>query len=112
MTRYLITKDPGAAARTAKNENAAPGLPSQPRQDPKGRTPMVSQQLLHRASQRTGFQIDLVAGAVEVIAWRHRDGHSVAEITRYLYTQLGPDCAAASRSFVEWVIDSVRAGEG
>lgn len=42
MTRFLISDDPGTAARTAKNENAAPGLPNQPRNDSKGRNPMVS----------------------------------------------------------------------
>lgn len=41
MTRHLITNDPGAAARTAKNAHAAPGLPSQPHDDLKGRPSMV-----------------------------------------------------------------------
>lgn len=41
MTRLLVT-DPGVAARTAKNENATPGLPNQARKDSKGRAPMVA----------------------------------------------------------------------
>jgi hypothetical protein len=41
MTCLPIT-DPGAAARTAKNENATPGLPSQTRKDSTGRNLMVS----------------------------------------------------------------------
>jgi hypothetical protein len=41
MTRFLFTTDPSTAARTAKNENAVPGLPNQPEQHLKGRTPMV-----------------------------------------------------------------------
>ena len=41
MTRFLIT-DPGTAAHSAKNAHAAPGLPNNPRNDSKGRNPMVS----------------------------------------------------------------------
>ena len=111
MTRLLILKDPGAAARTAKNENAAPGLPSQPRQDPKGSTFMVSQTLLHQASQRTGFRVQLIAAPVGIIADRAREGQDAGKITRYLQANLGPDCAAASRSFVEWVLASLAGGE-
>lgn len=35
------TTDPGVATRTAKNENATPGLPNNSRNDSKGRSPMV-----------------------------------------------------------------------
>lgn len=39
--RVIASDDPGAAARTAKNETTAPGPPNQPGSDLKGRTPMV-----------------------------------------------------------------------
>lgn len=108
MTRYLIG-NPGAA-HSAKNATA-PGLPNQPANDVKGSTPMVSQELLSRASRRTGYRVALVAAPVQIIAHRHRDGHSLAQITRYLHGQLGPDSPVASRTFVAWVIEAAERGE-
>ncbi|GAB3003494.1 hypothetical protein LWP59_27630 [Amycolatopsis acidiphila] len=108
MTRYLIS-DPGAA-HPAKNATA-PGLPNQPGHDSKGRALMVSQELLSRASRRTGYRKDLVAAPVQIIAGRHAEGHSVGQITRYLKDQLGPDNTAAARTFVAWVIAAAERGE-
>lgn len=51
MTRLLLG-DPGAAAHSAKNVHAAPGLPSQPRQDRKGRTPMVGEETARIRKER------------------------------------------------------------
>ncbi|WP_435070899.1 hypothetical protein [Amycolatopsis thermoflava] len=101
MTRLLIT-DPGAA-HPAKNA-AAPGLPNQPQPDQNGETPMVAQAIYHQAARRTGYRYELVIAPVEIIARRHREGQSVAQITRYMQSQLGPDHQAAARNFVEWVI--------
>ena len=98
-----------SAAHSAKNATA-PGLPNQPSNDPKG-NPMLAQTLYHQAAQRTGYRCELVAAPVEIIARRHRDGQSVAQITRYLQSQLGPDHRAASRSFVQWVITEAGRGE-
>ena len=109
MTRHLLT-DPGAA-HSAKN-TTAPGLPNQPANDSKGRAPMVSQELLMRASQRTGYRAELVAAPMGIIARRHRAGQSLADITRFLHDQLGPDNPIASRTFVAWVLDAVERGEG
>jgi hypothetical protein len=110
MTRYLITDDPGAA-HPAKNATA-PGLPNQPGNHLKGRAPMVSQQLLSRASRRTGQRVELVAGPVEIIARRAAGtGMTVGEIARDLQDRLGPDNPATTRSFVAWVIGEVERGE-
>lgn len=56
MTRYLITNDPGTAAHSAKNVHAEPGLPNRPRNDSKGRTPMVD---TPRAISRSRFTAEL-----------------------------------------------------
>ncbi|MDQ0378595.1 hypothetical protein [Amycolatopsis thermophila] len=71
---------------------------------------MVSQTIYHQAAQRTGYRYELVAAPVEIIARRHREGQSLAQITRYLQSQLGPDHRAASRSFVQWVITATGGG--
>jgi hypothetical protein len=42
MTHNLITNDPGTAAHSAKNVHAAPGLPTNPRNDTEGRNPMLA----------------------------------------------------------------------
>ena len=72
---------------------------------------MVSQDLLARASRRTGYRIELVKAPIFVIVRRHRDGHTPARISRYLRDQLGPDSPVASRAFVAWVIEAVQRGE-
>ncbi|WP_027932975.1 hypothetical protein [Amycolatopsis thermoflava] len=72
---------------------------------------MVSQTVLHQAAQRTGFRVQLVSVPVEIIARRHREGQSLAQITHYLRAHLGPENPVASRCFVEWVI-SATGGEG
>ncbi|HJQ45593.1 MAG TPA: hypothetical protein VJ870_04600 [Amycolatopsis sp.] len=73
---------------------------------------MVSQELLVRASRRTGYRVELVAAPMGIIARRHRAGQSLAEITRFLHDQLGPDSPVASRTFVAWVLDEVERGAG
>jgi hypothetical protein len=108
MTRYPTTNDPGTA-HSAKNATV-PGLPSQSR-NRTGRTPMVTQDLIRRASERTGFRPQLVEVPVEIIARRHvKEGHTAGQIARFLQTHLGQDHAAASLEFVSWVIGEVMGG--
>jgi hypothetical protein len=72
---------------------------------------MVSQQLLSQASRRTGYRVELLTAPVQIIARRHREGQSLAQITRYLHEQLGPDHPVAARVFVAWVIAATERGE-
>ena len=69
---------------------------------------MVSQDLIERASQRTGHRVELVAGAVEIIARRMGEGQSVRQIARWLQSLLGRDHSAASVEFVGWVVSQLR----
>lgn len=71
MTRLLVT-DPGVAARTAKNENATPGLPNQARKDSKGRAPMLATNTRNRelavSRRRTLRALRKAAAGVQVWA--------------------------------------------
>ncbi len=72
---------------------------------------MVSQTLLSTASRRTGYRTQLLEAPVAIIARRHREGQSVAQIAGYLRGQLGAENKVTERPFVAWVIAAVERGE-
>lgn len=101
--------DPGTASHSSKNATV-PGLPNQS-SNHSGRTPMVAQDLLLRASARTRHRVELVAGPLDIIARRSAAGHTNEAIAEYLQAHLGPDSPVASLDFVTWVVGQIRRQE-
>jgi hypothetical protein len=86
MTRYLLTFDPGAAAHSAKNEIAVPGLPNQPAMNSKGRNAMVDAAGTPDTSGKTVAQ-QQIAGLLALAAMIERHPE-IAEHLRFPLRQL------------------------
>lgn len=71
------------------------------------RTPVVTQDLIRRASDRTRHRVEVVAEPVEIIARRSAEGQSNRQISQYLQSHLGRGNPVASLDFVAWVIGEI-----